>query len=443
MGSPAFNPNASYDIPSFDPKGDFQAAGAPPSNSSSSPGILDKIQSGYDALQQKLLSYKGSPLADAATGALAAGLHPHAIAGALDTLAPFMHPEQAAQQLASHPSALLTPVMAGNMAQQAAQDPERVVGQLAATAGEGEATGAVAKPIASALGRATGRAVLLGKTPEGAYESALKPSTAVSPADRAAAVQTGLQNSIPVSKAGLEKLGDLVDDLDAKKAAVIASSPGRTIDPYAVAQRTDATAQQFGNQVVAQPDLQAIQATKDQFLAERGQTPTTPAQPIPADQAQAMKSGTYQVLRGKYGEQGSAVVEAQKALARGLKEEIATQFPEIGNLNAAESKLLNLEPLLERAVARTGNHQAIGIGTPVAAAAGKALTGSTGAGAVIGALKGVLDNPLVKSRLAIAVSKGGNIAYPVAAAKVAAYASSLQSALDASQQSSTADTPNQ
>lgn len=42
--------------------------------------------------------------------------------------------------------------------------------------------------------------------------------------------------------------------------------------------------------------------------------------------------GTYSVLRGKYGEQGSASLGAQKALARGLKEETATQVREINKL---------------------------------------------------------------------------------------------------------------
>ena len=121
-------------------------------------------------------------------------------------------------------------------------------------------------------------------------------------------------------------------------------------------------------------------------------TPPQPAPPMNAADAQAMKKGTYTVLGGKYGEQGSASVEAQKALARGLKEEIATQFPEISNLNAQESKLLDLQPILERAVNRISNHQLVGIGTPVTGAAATAMGGPTiGKAAMV--LKAVLDNP--------------------------------------------------
>jgi hypothetical protein len=162
-----------------------------------------------------------------------------------------------------------------------------------------------------------------------------------------------------------------------------------------------------------------------------------------ASDAQAMKQGTYRVLAGKYGEQGSASVEAQKALARGLKEEIATQFPEIGNLNAQESQLLDLQPVLERAVNRITNQQAIGIGAPIAGTAVKAATGSTGAGAVAMMMKSVLDNPAVKSRLAIAVSKASNIPPAQAIARVQAYSSALGASAGAAAASSSSGTPSQ
>jgi hypothetical protein len=311
-----------------------------------------------------------------------------------------------------------------------------------------------------------GRAVLLGKTPEAAYESAMKPPTTISQADRDAMTQTGLQNSIPVSKAGVEKIGSLVDDLNSKIKATIEADPNRPIDPNAVAARTDATKQRFSNQVNAQPDLNAIENSRLQFLAEQGAKPGTaatapqptglydaqgrpymdsgaPGQPatsapaMGAADAQSMKQGTYGVLKGKFGEQGSAAVEAQKALARGLKEEIASQFPEIDTMNAAESRLLDLQPVLERAVNRISNHQLIGIGTPVAGAAAEALTGSTGIGKVAMVMKAVLDNPNVKSRLAIAVSKAQKVPIATAMSRVNAYAEGLSASAVASQASST------
>jgi len=321
---------------------------------------------------------------------------------------------------------------------------ENAAGDVAGAVEGGRIMGAgLQKAIPPAL-KVAGRTALLGKTPQAAYESALKPSTTLSPSVREAMAQTGLKEGIPVSKGGLEKIGDLIENYNQKIADTINKDPNRPIDPNAVATRSGDTVNRFSNQVNATTDLNAIEASRQQFLQEQGATaprPTgllnaqgqpimsqgTPAPPMGAATAQAMKQGTYRVLRGKFGEQGSAAVEAQKDLARGLKEELATQFPEINELNASESKLLTLQPALERAVNRISNHQAIGIGTPIAGAATKAVTGSGAAGAVMATLKAVLDNPAIKSKLAIAVSKGGKMPYATAAAKVAAYSSALGS----------------
>jgi hypothetical protein len=311
--------------------------------------------------------------------------------------------------------------------------------QLGEQAGSGDIGGALTKGVTQYLApkavakavplavKGVQRGVLLGKTPEAAYESALKPSTTLTEAERSSLVKTGLENEIPVSKAGIEKIGDLVDNLNQRIKGTIAQDPNRPISPQSVANRADAVRGKFANQVNPSADLAAIDASKQEFLDQYRSQPGAPGptSPIGAADAQAMKQGTYRVLRGKYGEMGSASVEAQKALARGLKEEIASQFPELNNLNAAESKLLDLEPALERAVARTGNHQIIGIGTPAAAGAGTILTGSGKIGAAVGMMKAVLDNPMVKSKLAIAVSRASKVPISVANARVQSYVTSL------------------
>lgn len=316
-------------------------------------------------------------------------------------------------------------------------------GDVLGTVEGGRIGGAVASKAADLGVSGASRAALLGKTPEGAYESAMKPATTISQADRANMVQAGLQNAIPISKGGLEKLGNLIDDYNQKIKAVIDTDPTRPIDPNSVATRTNDTLSRFSNQVNAGKDLADIQKSRNMFLAEQGATPGSPAPPMNAAAAQSMKQGTYQILKGKFGEQGSAAVEAQKDLARGLKEEIANQFPEINGLNAQESRLLDLQPVLERAVNRTSNHQLIGIGTPIAGAAAKAVTGSGSVGVVTSALKSVLDNPMVKSRLAIAVSKGGKIPIAQAMAKVGAYSAALGSTAHDSQAYPSADNPTQ
>jgi len=459
MGSPAIDYDALAKQHGATPAAvDYDALaaqhGATPATPAEAPSLWDRAKANFNAATQGAQPGDGAVkgfVANVGQGgaqAVSAIAHPldtlssmaHAVAHPLDTA----HAEVDA--LRSDPSKFI-----GNAIGQTA------VGSVAGDVA-GEGVSAVAPKVVPALGKAA----LLGKTPEAAYESALKPSTVLSPAQRSSMIQTGLENAVPVSKAGVEKLGDLIDTLNQKIKDKIAADPNRPIDPNAVATRADAAKARFANQVNAQPDLKAIEASKQQFLDEQGRTPAippkptgildaqgnpimtagTPAQPAPpmgAADAQAMKQGTYRVLKGKFGEQGSASVEAQKALARGLKEEIAKQFPEINNLNASESRLLDLQPVLERAVNRISNHQAIGIGTPIAGEAAAALTGSTSVGRVAMVLKGVLDNPNVKSRLAIAVSKAQKIPISTATSRVNAYASSLGATVAASQASSASD----
>lgn len=287
----------------------------------------------------------------------------------------------------------------------------------------GAGAGGLAPGAGAALNprTAVSRFALLGKTPQAAYQSALKPSTTLSEAEKANVVQTGLDYKIPVTSKGLDKLGALIDDVNSKIKAVVDSAPNRPINKFAVASRLQDTANKFKTQVSPTADMNAISDVGNDFL-------DTAPNPIPAAQAQAMKQGTYRALGDKaYGELKGASIEAQKSLARGLKEELAAQFPELKNLNAADSRLLDLQPVLERAVNRIGNHQLIGIGTPIAAGAVKAVTTSGKLGAVAGIMKAVLDNPNIKSRLAIALNKSG-VPYSQAVSRVQNYSAALAQA---------------
>jgi plasmid stability protein len=244
-------------------------------------------------------------------------------------------------------------------------------------------------------------------------------------------VETGLQEGIPVSAAGLEKLSGLVDDLNQQISGKIqAAGPKRQISPGQAVQNTRDLESRFQNQVNPTADLDAISTSREDFLNQlRPQgVPGGAIRNLTAEQAQAMKQGTYAQLKTRaYGELKSATVEAQKALARGLKEELAAQFPEIDALNAREGQLLQLEPAIEKAVQRIANHQLIGIGTPIAGGAVGMVTGSRPLAAVTGMMKAVLDNPVVKSRLAIRISKGsgGRIPLPMAQARVVGYLNAL------------------
>mgnify|MGYP003395088206 CR=1 FL=1 len=133
-----------------------------------------------------------------------------------------------------------------------------------------------------------------------------------------------------------------------------------------------------------------------------------------------MKQKTYRTLKSKaYGEQKTATVEAQKGLARGLKEELEQAMPELKGLNQAEGEMIDLQGILEKAIKRTGNRNLIDAidmwtaGRGIAEAAGGAMIGhpvvgaaAAGIEASIGLLRWALKNPKVATKLAIGLQKG-------------------------------------
>ena len=178
------------------------------------------------------------------------------------------------------------------------------------------------------------------------YQSALKPPPSLGAAGARPLVETGLQEGVPVSEGGLAKLGNLREATDQAIADTIAKAPTKTINKYAVAKRLGGTEKTFSNQVNPTSDLEAIRQSKGEFLRSQ------PGE-IPSSEAQALKQGTYRSLGKKYGELKGASIESQKALARGLKEELANQYPELKALNTKDSRLIQLDNALERAVARS------------------------------------------------------------------------------------------
>jgi len=257
------------------------------------------------------------------------------------------------------------------------------------------------------------------------YQSTLKPGPrSFTPEEVESMVQTGLENKIPVSKAGIKKLDSLVSDLNSKIAAEIkaGSDAGATVNKYKVASRLGDTADKFKTQVNPDADLAAVGKSGNEFLESQPNE-------ISASDAQALKQGTYRQIGSKaYGELSSATKESQKALARGIKEELADQFPEIVPKNAQEAKLLGLDDALETAVNRTRNHNLVSLGAKAAYIAGGATFGGTEGAALGGGLAllhEVLSHPAVQSHLAIAIARASKIPYKEALGKVGAYASSL------------------
>lgn len=260
------------------------------------------------------------------------------------------------------------------------------------------------------------------------YQSALKPSG--TPEEASRIVQTGLRERIPVSEHGYNQVQNIIHDINkevenqikagtqSEKLGMALTAPpklksaaitgerstlgeGILIDGHSVAERLSEVRDFYRDTVAPHTYLEDLDKLESSFLNAHGKA-------IPIEQAQKLKQNTYQVLRKAYGEMKSAQIEGQKALARGLKEEIVKQYPEINNLNGRETALIELEDQLERFVKRNGNTQIVGIGTPITAMAGAALSPSKKLGLIAGFAKAALDNPEIKSKLAILLSKASS-----------------------------------
>ncbi|MBV6343600.1 hypothetical protein, partial [Candidatus Magnetobacterium casense] len=125
-------------------------------------------------------------------------------------------------------------------------------------------------------------------------------------------------------------------------------------------------------------------------------------------QAQEMKKAIYALNKKNYGEMKGLMVESNKAIARGLKEEIVKQEPAIAKLNADDSAMINLDTVLERAVNRIRNYDVIRWGDTFMTLTG-AVVGGPG-GATAGFLgKRILEDAAVKARISFALSKAAKV----------------------------------
>ncbi len=300
----------------------------------------------------------------------------------------------------------------------------------APTSGGEAATGIAESAALNAGAEAVGQGVAAGASAAAPWlmRNAVKPiveKTAAGMAKSQAIVSTLLKDGITVSKSGLDKLQGLFDATNDELKAAIADSKA-TIDPTKVASRLQDTSKKFATQVNPESDLAAVAQSGDEFsrnpaITQKPQTrllpvlggdgkPVLDARGLPVlrpqpvltpsmtvQDAQAIKQGTYRVLASKYGEAGSAATEAQKALARGLKEEIAQAVPETSALNARESELMNAQQAVTRRVLTTGNQNPLGI--------------SAAAHSPILFMASLLDrSPAVKSLLARGLYKSAAVA---------------------------------
>lgn len=184
--------------------------------------------------------------------------------------------------------------------------------------------------------------------------SALKPSVTMGEKGAASAVQTLLDNGINVSEGGLAKLRGLIDDVNREIADKIRNLTA-TVDKGAVWDAVKQKLDYFKKQVNPQSDISTIKQAWADFVNHP--LVPSPVKDIPVQLAQEMKQTTGTMLSKKYGQLSSADEEVQKAITRGLKDEIAKGVPGIQGLNEFDSKLYQaLTPLEKRVIVDMRNN---------------------------------------------------------------------------------------
>lgn len=218
-----------------------------------------------------------------------------------------------------------------------------------AAAGGGQVANVGLQALPAVAGMGIGRTVapLMEAGAEKLMASALKPTLKDWRTGRAdQAIGTMFDEGVNATRGGMETLRKRVFDIGDKVKGELAGS-NATVDKGAVASRIqDAIAKIEKGNPTPQDMTQAAERVYNQFM-QNGLVPRD----IPVQQAQELKQGIYKILEDKYGARvgiDPGTVAAQKALARGFKEEISAAVPQIEALNARNSNLINALKVGER-----------------------------------------------------------------------------------------------
>lgn len=268
---------------------------------------------------------------------------------------------------AKYASPLVEALRTGGMSAGAQTGAKALATRVAGGAATGGASAALLNPEEAGTGAMIGGAipvagaVLTGAkkmiSPERLMQSALKPTLAQQQSGEAkAAVDTLLKYGINATQGGADKLRSMVSGVDDEISNLISGS-GKTVSKENVLAALGDVQSKFINQVSPTSDIAAIQNVGADFA----QHPLVSSRDIPVELAQKLKQGTYKVLDKKYGQLGSAETEAQKGLARGLKEQIALAVPEVSPLNAKQSELIKALKVTSRRAMMDDNRNPVGI----------------------------------------------------------------------------------
>ena len=220
----------------------------------------------------------------------------------------------------------------------------------------------------------------------------------------ASVVKTGLEQGIKITRKGQAKLTSMIDTLDTEVDSLIeeGKAAGSKIDLYKLVDYTKNLRDHYGKAFGGEELVKKLDDFTINFIKPKWDKF---GQYMPIEEAQATKQATYRLIK-TFGDALSGKVEdeVKKQLARGVKDDIAKQVPEIDLLNQAEKKLLDLQPALDRAIQRLSKKDIIGlsdlgvVGAEILSTKGKLL-------GIPSLMWKVVTSPAVKSTIAIRMNQ--------------------------------------
>ena len=177
--------------------------------------------------------------------------------------------------------------------------------------------------------------------------NALKPTpTQVISGDADVAAQQMLKRGINPNTAGVVEINKIINDLHNQVESSIAGSTANTSKQAVID-----SLERVKNDFMYKPNLEVNQARIAKAGEEFGSNPVIPDDAIPVQVAQKLKRGYQKAVADDYGQESTAGMEANKAIAAKLRQGIEEAHPEVAPLNAEQKQLIDTLGVLERKAA--------------------------------------------------------------------------------------------
>ena len=277
------------------------------------------------------------------------------------------------------------------------------------------------------------------------YASALKGLTGkkISWGNKQEIIKAGVKEGAFVTERGLAKLGDKIDNLTNKfdETVLANKQQGKLIPAKDIVKYLDDVEDSFAAMPDPTGDLETISKIKENFLKSHGiaiggksvminvpktvntglldssgkpifktiQTTKVRNIPgkmeIPVEEAMTIKRAAYNKYQEAYKKHASAEAEANKALARGIKEEFINLNPELRVIGKEEKVMIDLQEAVEASLKRSQNYDVVRFPSLIAGGAAGAVTESPKMAVIAYTAKALMDSPAVKSAIAIALDR--------------------------------------